>query len=185
VKPANGGSSVGVTKVRSAEDLGEAMRVAAAYDRTIVVERALDGREIECSVLGNDTPEASPPGEILPDREFYDYESKYSGESKTELRIPAPIDDATAQQVRDLAVRAFRAVGCSGMARVDFFLLADGTLYVNEINTIPGFTPISMYPKLWEAAGLSYQGLITKLIELALERFEEREAYAEAYAARH
>ena len=182
VKPGNGGSSVGISRVRSGEDLPPALRSAARFDRTLIVERALTGaREIECSVLGNDAPEASPPSELVPDREFYDYEAKYSASSRTELRIPAPLDAATTERVRDLAVRAFRAVGCSGMGRVDFLLTPDGALYVSEINTIPGFTPISMYPKLWEAAGLSYPALISRLIDLALERHEERERYAEAY----
>ena len=182
VKPGNGGSSIGVSRVRSGEDLAQALRLAARYDRTLIVERAIpDAREIECSVLGNDAPEASPPGELVPDREFYDYEAKYGATSRTELRIPAPLDAATTERVRDLAVRAFRAIGCSGMARIDFLLAADGALYVSEINTIPGFTPISMYPKLWEAAGLSYAALISRLIDLALERHEERERYAEAY----
>ena len=182
VKPGNGGSSLGISRVRSGEDLPQSLRTAARYDRTLIVERALAGaREIECSVLGNDAPEASPPGELVPDREFYDYEAKYSPTSRTELRIPAPLDAATTDRVRDLAVRAFRAVGCSGMGRVDFLLTPDGALYVSEINTIPGFTPISMYPKLWEAAGLNYPALISRLIDLALERHEERERYAEAY----
>lgn len=183
VKPANGGSSIGIAKVRSSEDLGGALALAARYDRTIVVERSLEGREIECAVLGNDAPEASPPGEIVPDREFYDYESKYSPASRTELLAPAPLDEGTAERVRELSIRAFRAIGCSGMARVDFFLLPEGDLFVNEINTIPGFTPISMYPRLWEIAGIAYGDLISRLIDLALERYEERERYARAYAS--
>ncbi len=182
VKPANGGSSVGITKVRSSEDLSEALAVAARYDRTIVVERAVPGREIECAVLGNDAPEASPPGEVVPDREFYDYDSKYALDSRTELRVPASLGPAVAEAVREMSIRAFRAIGCSGMGRVDFFLLENGALYVSEINTIPGFTPISMYPRLWESAGLSYPALVSRLIDLALERHDERERYAKAYA---
>ncbi len=182
VKPANGGSSIGISKVHGEEELGTALTLAGRYDRTIVIETAITGREIECAVLGNDAPEASPPGEIVPDREFYDYESKYSADSRTQLLIPAPLDGPLAGRVRELAIRAFRAIGCSGMARVDFFLTPGGDLYVNEINTIPGFTPISMYPKLWAEAGLTYTGLISRLIDLALERHEERERYAEAYA---
>jgi D-alanine-D-alanine ligase len=170
VKPANLGSSVGITKAHDRAELRDALALAAEFDRKMLAEEAIDAREIECSVLGNDDPIASVPGEIIPSREFYDYVAKYIDDS-SELLIPAPISDELAQQVRDLAVRAFLALDCAGMARVDFFL-ERGTdrIYVNEVNTIPGFTSISMYPKLWEASGISYTELITRLIDLALER---------------
>ena len=175
VKPANMGSSVGVNKVHSAAELAHAMSDAALYDRKLLVEYAVpDAREIECSVLGNNDPIASLPGEIVPSHEFYDYEAKYIDES-SQLLIPAPIDPAQAQQVRDLSIKAFLALDCAGMARVDF-LLARGTgeLYLSELNTIPGFTRISMYPKLWEASGVAYSELIDRLIQLALERHGDK-----------
>jgi len=175
VKPANLGSSVGITKVHGLMELDAALVEAASFDRKLVVEAAVPkAREIECSVLGNDDPIASVPGEIKPRREFYDYEAKYFDEN-TELIIPAPISDELAARVRDLAIRAFRAVDCAGMARVDFLLSAEtGELYISELNTIPGFTAVSMYPKLWEASGLSYPELIDRLIELALERHADK-----------
>jgi D-alanine-D-alanine ligase len=175
VKPANLGSSVGVSKVKRDEDLSAALELAFSFDRKVVVEAGADVREIELSVLGNDAPEASVPGEIVPDREFYDYESKYSATSRTELRIPAPLDEATRAAARELACRAFRAVDAAGYARVDFFLeRRSGGLLVNEINTIPGFTSISMFPKLWEASGLAYDALLGRLVQLGLERHHER-----------
>lgn len=175
VKPANLGSSVGITKCRSRADLGEGLLEAAAYDRRVLVERGVDAREIEVSVLGNDDPQASVPGEILPSREFYSYESKYL-DGTSGLLIPAPLPDETAEQIRALAVKAYAAIDCSGMARVDFFLEKEtGRIYLNEVNTIPGFTSISMYPKLWEASGLPYPRLVDRLIELALERKAERD----------
>lgn len=174
VKPANLGSSVGISKARNRDELKTALDTAAAYDRKLIVEAFLDGREIECSVLGNDRPEASVPGEIIPNAEFYHYEAKYIAED-AELLIPAPLDPETVEKVKSLAVRAFQAIDCAGMARVDFFILhADGRVLVNEINTIPGFTKISMYAKLWEASGLPYSRLIERLVELALERYEEQ-----------
>ena len=177
VKPANLGSSVGVSKVKREADLPAALEAAFAFDRKIVVEAGIDAREIELSVLGNDAPEASVPGEIVPDREFYDYDSKYSAESRTELRIPAPLDEATRASAQELACRAFRAVDGSGYARVDFFLeRAGGRLLINEINTIPGFTSISMFPKLWEASGLAYDELLDRLVTLGLERHRQRAA---------
>ncbi len=170
VKPANLGSSVGITKCHSRADLLEGLMEAARYDRRILVQHGVNGREIEVSVLGNDAPEASVPGEILPSREFYSYEAKYI-DNASELLIPAPIPEAAAQHARELAIRAFKAIDCQGMARVDFLLDRDtGELYLNELNTIPGFTNISMYPKLWEASGLPYPKLVDRLIELALER---------------
>ncbi|MBI2887683.1 MAG: D-alanine--D-alanine ligase [Chloroflexi bacterium] len=183
VKPANGGSSVGIAKVHGPEDLPQAMEAATALDRKVLVEEAIQGRELECSVLGNDDPEASAVGEVIPAREFYDYQAKYFDE-RTRLVVPAPIPRTVADLVRQLAVRAFRAIDCAGMARVDFFLRAsDGTLFVNEINTIPGFTPMSMYPKMWEAAGLSYSALLDRLIQLALERHQEKRQNRYNYAA--
>lgn len=174
VKPANGGSSVGITKARSREDLPGAFAAAFAYDDKAVVEQAVIGREVECSVLGNEHPEASVAGEIVPDREFYDYDSKYASGSATELRIPAPITESAAKDIRDLALRMYRVMGCEGYARVDFFLTSGDRVVANEVNTIPGFTSISMYPKLWEASGLSYTPLLTRILELAFERHERR-----------
>jgi D-alanine-D-alanine ligase len=175
VKPANLGSSVAVTKVKRAEDLGSALEHALAYDRKAVVEAAIDAREIEVSILGNHDPEASLPGEIVPDREFYDYDSKYSTDSRTELHVPARLDPATVAEVRHLACRAFRAVDASGYARVDFFLeRGSGRLLINEVNTIPGFTSISMYPKLWEATGVAYGDLVARLVDLGQARHRKR-----------
>jgi D-alanine-D-alanine ligase len=176
VKPANLGSSVGISKARSEAEFAAAMDIALQFDRKIVIEAAVqDAREIECAVLGNDDPKASVAGEIIPSREFYDYEAKYLDEG-SELLIPAPLSARHTAEIQRLAVEAFRAVEGAGMARVDF-LMSRGTdeIYVNEVNTIPGFTTISMYPKLWEASGLSYTGLVTRLIELALERHEEKQ----------
>ena len=176
VKPANLGSSVGVSKVKAADELPRALDVAFAYDRKVVVEAAVkENRELEVSVLGNDEPEASVPGEIVPDREFYDYDSKYSAESRTQLFIPAPLDASQTAEVRRLGVRAFLAVDAAGYARVDFLLdRASGAVLVNEINTIPGFTSISMFPKLWAASGIPYPELLARLVDLALARHAER-----------
>ncbi len=168
VKPANLGSSVGVSKCRTPMELQRGIEGAFDYDRTVLIEKAIDGRELECAVLGNDEPEASVVGEVVPAHEFYDYEAKYLIEG-SKLLIPAPIPDNVAEQIRRYAVDAFRAIGCAGMARVDFFYEGEQIL-LNEINTIPGFTPISMYPKLWEASGIPYAKLIDRLIELAIER---------------
>lgn len=177
VKPANGGSSVGITKVRSREDLGEAIGLAFQYDRKILVERAVEGREIECALLGNDEPQASPLGEIVYSREFYDYEAKYL-DASTQLFAPADVEPETAGRIQEMGIRAFRAIDCAGLARVDFFLPPNGEAVVDELNTMPGFTPISMYPRLWQVAGLSYSALISRLVELALERFREKEKLA-------
>ena len=174
VKPANLGSSVGISKVHTAEELGSAMDLAAAYDRRILVEVNVDGREIECSVLGNDEPIASVPGEIVPCEEFYSYNAKYVAQD-SRLVIPASLPPEVAARVQDLAVRAFKAIDCAGLARVDFFLRREtDEVLVNEINTIPGFTSISMYPKLWEATGIKYADLVDRLLELALERHADR-----------
>ena len=175
VKPANGGSSVGVTKVRSREDVPRAFAAAFAYDEKAIIEQAISGQEVECSVLGNDAPEASVSGEIVPDREFYDFESKYASSSRSELHIPARISEPVAARVRELSLRMFRVMGCEGYARVDFFVTEEGEVLANEVNTIPGFTSISMYPKLWEASGLRYPALLTRILELGLERHARRE----------
>lgn len=174
VKPATLGSSVGMTKVHQRRDLATAINVAAEFAQKILVERAVTGREIEVAVLGNENPKASIPGEIVPHREFYDYTAKYL-EDGTKLVIPAKLKQAQVRQIQDYAVRAFRAIECSGMARVDFFLeKRSGKILVNEINTIPGFTSISMYPKMWEASGVPYRELIDRLIQLALEQHREK-----------
>ena len=172
IKPANLGSSVGIQKVKDGEEFERAVRDAFNYDNKILIEECIDGREIECSVLGNDNPIASVPGEILPRHEFYSYEAKYLDENGAVLEIPARLPSEISERIRQLAIKTFSVLCCEGMARVDFFLRNDGEIIVNEINTIPGFTRISMYPKLWEATGISYSELIDKLIELAIERFE-------------
>ena len=179
VKPANLGSSVGISKVHDSSQLASGIEEAAKFDRKIVIEQAVGGkkhkaRELECSVLGNDHPEASLPGEIVPSKEFYDYEAKYLDEG-SELVIPARLTQRESKTVQQLAIRAFQAVDCSGLARVDFLMEPKTRrIYVNEINTMPGFTAISMYPKLWAASGLSYSQLIERLIELGMERHQEK-----------
>jgi D-alanine-D-alanine ligase len=174
IKPANLGSSVGVSKVHSRSDLYEGLLEAARFDRRILVQRGVNAREIEVAVLGNEHPQASVPGEVLPSREFYSYEAKYLDNSSG-LLIPAPIPAEIAALARSLAVQAYQAIDCAGMARVDFLLDKDsGLLFLNEVNTIPGFTQISMYPKLWEATGVPYPELVDRLIALALERKAER-----------
>ena len=181
VKPANLGSSLGVTRVSETAPatLDAAIDTALALDAKVLVERGIDGREIECAVLGNEDPQASIPGEIVPGEAFYSYEDKYAADSLAQTRIPAAIDEATRERVRETAVRAFCALECSGMARVDFFLEAGtGMLYINELNTIPGFTSISMYPKMWEATGLAGPALVTRLLELAGERWAARQRRA-------
>jgi len=176
VKPANLGSSVGISKVKTTADLAPAMDLAASFDRKIVIEAAVpDAREIECAVLGNDAPEASIPGEIIPSREFYDYESKYLDEGSRAI-IPADLPKKTAEQVRKLSIEAFKAIDGAGMSRVDFLLSrADGSLWVNEVNTIPGFTTISMFAKLWAESGVAYPALLDRLISLALERHADKQ----------
>jgi D-alanine-D-alanine ligase len=179
VKPANLGSSVGITKAHNRSELGSCIQEAAKFDRKIIVEQGVGGkkekaREIECSVLGNDKPEASVPGEIVPSKEFYDYDAKYLDEG-SQLVIPAKLSKAETKKVRELAIAAFQAVDCSGLARVDFLMDPKSRkLYVNEINTMPGFTAISMYPKLWGATGLSYPDLIDRLVQLGIERHKEK-----------
>lgn len=174
VKPANLGSSVGISKAHDREELAKALQLAATYDRKMVVEENISGREVEVSVLGNDNPMASLPGEIIPAHEFYDYEAKYIDEG-SRLLIPAPLDSTIISQLQELAVKAFRAVDAAGLGRVDFFVAKEGAIYVNEINTMPGFTKISMYPKLWEASGIPYSQLVDQLITLGLERFTDNQ----------
>jgi D-alanine-D-alanine ligase len=182
IKPANLGSSVGISKAHHWDELAQALANAAQYDRKLLAERAVDAREIECSVLGNDEPIASVPGEIVPRREFYDYAAKYAPDAETELRVPADLTPELARQVQDLAVRAFKAIDGSGLARVDFFLeRGTNRILVNEINTIPGFTAVSMYPRLWEKTGLSYPALIDRLIQLALERYADKQKSKTSY----
>ncbi len=175
-KPANLGSSVGVQKIHGADEFAEAVRYAAQFDRKVVVEKGIDARELECAVLGNDDPKASGVGEVHPAREFYDYEAKYN-DPGSRVEIPAPISPEQTEQVREIAVRAFQCIDGAGLARVDFFMeRGSGVVWLNEINTMPGFTPISMYPKLWEASGLSFSDLVGRLAELAWERHDERMA---------
>jgi D-alanine-D-alanine ligase len=179
VKPANLGSSVGISKVHDRSELAAAMDEAGKFDRKIVVEQGVGGkagraREIECSVLGNDQPQASVAGEVVPAAEFYDYNAKYIDEG-SKLHIPAKLTRAQQRKVQEMAVKAFLAVDCSGLARVDFLMdPKSGRIFVNEINTMPGFTSISMYPKLWAASGISYPDLIDRLVQLGLQRFEEK-----------
>jgi len=173
VKPSNAGSSIGVNKAYSREKLIEALKIAAGYDRRVLVEEFIDGREIECAVLGNDDPIASTVGEIIPGNEFYDYNAKYL-DNNSIIKIPADLPVETVEKIRNYAVRAFKCLDCAGLSRVDFFVhRKTGEVYINEINTIPGFTNISMYPKLWEESGIPYKELISRLIELAIERFED------------
>ena len=181
VKPANMGSSVGVHKCQDIEDIALSLEDAAQYDRRILVEKGINAREIELSVLGNQSPRVSVPGEIRPTAEFYSYEAKYHDDS-SELIIPAALDDDLIKQFQEYALRAYQAIDCAGMARVDFLLEKEsGDIFLNEINTIPGFTPISMYPKLWEASGMTYADLIDELILLALERKQEKDQLLRKY----
>jgi D-alanine-D-alanine ligase len=173
-KPANLGSSVGVSKARNRKELERALQTAAEYDHKVLVEKAMQAREIECAVLGNDDPIASLPGEVIPAGDFYDYSAKYV-EDTAQLIVPAPLRPMQRKRVQQLAIAAFQATECSGMARVDFFLeKRTGRIYLNEINTIPGFTKISMYPRMWEASGLPYGKLIDRLIELAIKHHREK-----------
>ena len=176
VKPANLGSSVGISKAKNCAELEAALELAAQYDRKILVERGIAGREFECSVLGSEEPIAAVPCEVIPSREFYDYEDKYLLDA-AKLIVPAPLTPEQTVEMQRLAVAAYRAVECEGMARVDFLMeTATGKIYINEVNTIPGFTSISMYPKMWEAAGVPFAELLDRLIDLALERHRSREA---------
>lgn len=184
-KPANLGSSVGVTKCNNRSDLQEGLMEAASFDRRVLIQKGLkDAREIEVSVLGNDNPVASVPGEVLPSREFYSYESKYI-DGTSGLVIPAHLSVETSEQIREYAVRAYKAIDCAGMARVDFFVEKDtDKVYLNELNSLPGFTKISMYPKLWEASGLPYKKLVDRLIELAMERKTDRDRTSHTFRSR-
>jgi D-alanine-D-alanine ligase len=174
VKPANLGSSVGISKAKTRPELIDAIDLAGGFDRKIVIEAAVpEAREIECAVLGNDNPEASKPGEVIPSREFYDYEAKYLDEG-SKVIIPAEIGPKTAAEIQRLSILAFKAIDCAGMARVDF-LLSPEKIFVNEVNTIPGFTTISMYAKLWDASGVNYPALLDRLVALALERHQEKQ----------
>jgi D-alanine-D-alanine ligase len=170
VKPANLGSSVGISKVIKPAQFAAAVKEAFRYDNKIIIEEFIQGREIECSVLGNDKPIASLPGEIVVNRDFYSYDAKYIDDKGARLEIPAKLPKAVVKKVRDIALRAYKALCCEGMGRIDFFVQANGRVLVNEINTIPGFTKISMYPKMWEATGISYSKLIDRLIQLAIQR---------------
>ncbi|MDC3413220.1 D-alanine--D-alanine ligase [Terrihalobacillus insolitus] len=170
IKPANQGSSVGVSKVENEEDFHQGIKDAFQFDHKIIIEESIIGREIECAVLGNEEPIASLPGEIKPKKGFYSYESKYIDETGAELAIPAELSSELTEKVKQTAVEVFQSLECEGLARVDFFLKEDGELVVNEVNTLPGFTKISMYPKLWEISGVPYHELINRLIELAVER---------------
>lgn len=184
VKPANMGSSVGISKARTRRQLAEALDLAAQFDRRLLVEAAVPhARELELSVLGNDEPLASVPGEIVPGNEFYDYSAKYIDDN-SQLLIPARLDAATTEQLQEYAVRAFLALDCAGLARVDFLMDGEsGELFLNEINTMPGFTRISMYPKLWEASGIGYPELVDRLVQLALERYADRQENSTAHQA--
>lgn len=177
VKPSNGGSSIGVSKVRSREDLGAALRAAFAIDAKILIEEMVPAREVECGVLGNRRPQASPIGEITLDKEYYDYAAKYLDDS-AQIVVPAELPHATAERLQALAIDAFQAIDGEGFARVDFFLPQDGDPLVNEINTLPGFRPVSMFPRLWAAAGITYRELISRIVDLALARFGERRGRA-------
>jgi D-alanine-D-alanine ligase len=183
VKPANLGSSVGISKAKDRDGLRAAIELAASFDRKVVVEAAVpDAREIECGVLGNDTPEASVPGEVIPGREFYDYEAKYLDEGSKTI-IPADLPDATAADIRRLSIAAFQAIDCAGLARVDFLLSRrTGQVVLNEINTIPGFTTISMFSKMWEASGVGYRTLVDRLLDLAFERHAAKQHLRTSHA---
>jgi len=181
VKPANMGSSVGVHKVTGNEGFKEALSDAFRYDSKVVIEEFIEGREIECSVLGNNDPVASVPGEVIAKHEFYSYEAKYIDDDGATLVIPAKLSQQTADRVKELAIITFKTLSCEGLARVDFFVKKDGEVIVNEINTIPGFTSISMYPMLWKASGISYTELIDRLIQLAFERHEREKKLKTSY----
>lgn len=181
VKPANLGSSVGVNKVKDKQTFDVAIAEAFEYDTKILIEEFIDGRELECAVLGNQEPQASGIGEVIPTQEFYSYSAKYIDQNGAILEIPAKIPEEVSERVRELAIKTFKVLSCEGLGRVDVFLKKDGTVLVNEINTIPGFTKISMYPQLWAVASVSYPELITRLIELAIERFKREQKLKSSY----
>jgi D-alanine-D-alanine ligase len=174
VKPANLGSSVGISKAEDRTELAEAFRIAFEYDRKVIIEEGIDGREVEIAVLGNDDPKCSVVGEIVPETGFYDYKAKYE-DGSTGLIIPADITEDEYSRIQQVAVESFKAIDCTGLVRADFFLTKDGKVLMNEINTMPGFTPVSMFPMLWQKAGLEYPELIEKLVQLGMERFEEKQ----------
>lgn len=182
IKPANAGSSVGVHKIKSAEEFSTKLKDAFQFDNKVLAEEFIQGREVECSVMGhNHDPKASLPGEVIPQHEFYSYEAKYIDDNGALLKIPAELSAEQIVGVQALAKKTYQVMGCDGLTRVDFFIRSNGDLYINEINTIPGFTKISMYPKMWEATGLGYKELITQLIQLALERHETEQALKTSY----
>lgn len=183
IKPSNMGSSVGISKVKSEKDFKSAIDDAFKYDSKILIEEFIKGREIEVAVLGNERPRASVPGEVLPTHEFYSYEAKYIDENGALLQIPAKLPKPIVKKIQELAVKTFAVLECEGMARADFFVKDNGQVYVNEINTIPGFTKISMYPKLWEASGIKYPELIDRLIQLAIERYNREKKLKTSYQA--
>ncbi|MGE7837737.1 D-alanine--D-alanine ligase [Viridibacillus arvi] len=174
VKPANLGSSVGISKASNREELIKAIDLASKYDRKIIVETGIVAREVEMGVLGNDSPKVSVPGEIKPVTDFYDYDSKYN-DNNTGLIIPAPVTTDVVERMKDMAIRAFKVLDCSGLVRADFFVTAEDDIVINEVNTMPGFTPVSMYPILWQNTGVTYSDLIEQLIDLAIERHEEKQ----------
>jgi D-alanine-D-alanine ligase len=176
VKPANLGSSVGISKVHNKEEFEPALKKAFEFDDKIVIEQYIEGREIECSVLGNDNPVASLPGEVMPSHEFYSYEAKYLDQEGAKFQIPAVLPEEILKRIQEMAIKTFKVLNCESMARIDFFLKGTDEIYVNELNSIPGFTKISMYPKLWEASGISYSELFDRLIQLALERHQRRKS---------
>lgn len=181
VKPANLGSSVGISKINRKEDFKKAVSQAFRYDTKIIIEKNISGREIECSILGNDNPIASLPGEVVSNQDFFSYTAKYLDKKGAELLIPADLPKDTIKKIQTLAVKTFETLCCAGMGRVDFFLEKNGEILVNEINTIPGFTSVSMYPKLWEASGIKYPDLINRLIKLAIERFNEEKKLSSSF----
>lgn len=175
VKPANMGSSIGVSKVKSEDELVQALELGFRYDRKVLIEKAIEGDEVECAIIGNEHPEASVLGRVIVKAGFYTYDAKYDESKETTLEIPAKFSHGLTEQAREVAIKAYKALECEGMARIDMFITKQGKVLVNEINTLPGFTKLSMYPQLWEASGLSYTDLITKLIELAIERAAKRD----------
>ena len=181
IKPANLGSSVGVHKVHDTNEFRSALDDAFLFDNKVLIEEYIEGREIECAVLGNESPLASVPGEVLSTHEFYSYEAKYIDENGAALDIPAKLSEETVRRVKTISIAAFKAICCEGMARVDCFLKNNGTVVVNELNTIPGFTSISMYPKLWKATGIPYKDLIDRLIDLAIERHAKEKKLRTTY----
>ena len=182
IKPANLGSSVGIKKVSNKKDFDQAVKEAFQFDTKIIIEEFIKGREIECAILGNEDPKASVLGEIIPHHDFYSYEAKYIDEAGARLEIPAKVKPQIARKIQKMAIEIFKLLECSGFSRVDFFLTKDNKIYFNEINTIPGFTSISMYPKLWQASGVPYTKLIDKLIQLAIQKFKQEQKLKTTYS---